>query len=130
MTEETSLSVPPEKEKRRPESVVDVESAVDAETSINPESKSRKKREEEEAEEALGAVGGVTPEEMGRRREGEVTVEVQMEPIAPPPVPSRRPKVSSTRSSKRFPRSSGVKLTPLTVSDDADAIEAVAEISL
>ena len=75
-------------------------------------------------------VGGVAPEEMGRRREGEVTVEVQMEPIAPPPVPSRRPKVSSTRSSKRFPRSPGVKLTPLTVSDDAEAIEAVAEVSL
>ena len=115
LTEETTLTISPE-------------SAADVEASVNPGSKMPEV--DGGFDETHGAVGGVAPEEMGRRREGEVTVEVQMEPIAPPPVPSRRPKVSSTRSSKRFPRSPGVKLTPLTVSDDAEAIEAVAEVSL
>ena len=122
LTEETTLTVSPEKDRRQPESAADVEA------SVNPGSKMPEV--DGGFDETHGAVGGVAPEEMGRRREGEVTVEVQMEPIAPPPVPSRRPKVSSTRSSKRFPRSPGVKLTPLTVSDDAEAIEAVAEVSL
>ena len=132
LTEETSLTTSPEDESRKPESTaVDVEAAVNSESN-EPETGGKDEEEAPEVtgsnDEELGAVGGsVAMEEIGRRREGEVTVEVRLEP---PPAPARQPKVSSTRSSNRFPRSSGARLTPLIAKDDADEIVAVAEVSL